>query len=118
MGAGRGNGRSGVRSLERSFGHLGIFLGEVTEKLYNSKRKENPGTPLPISVRWLECVNEELTALAVYFTLSVGPKGVFLFTVSGTVHHGALVRHQYAQPNCVVIQQLVRTDFKVTFASF
>jgi len=33
----RGNGRSGVQPLGRSFGDLGCFPGEVTEKLYISK---------------------------------------------------------------------------------
>jgi len=37
QGAGRGNGRSGVQSLGRSFGDLGIFLGEVIKKLYISQ---------------------------------------------------------------------------------
>jgi len=41
-GAGRGIGRSGVHSLGRSFGDLGYFLGEVTEKLYNSKFERKP----------------------------------------------------------------------------
>jgi len=57
-------------SLGRSLGDLGFYLGEVTEKLYNSKSKENPGMPLPISLRWLGCVDDNLSALAVNFSLS------------------------------------------------
>jgi len=45
-----------------------MFPGGGTEKLYNSKiESEGAGTPLPISPRWLECADDELSALAVKF---------------------------------------------------
>jgi len=53
-------------------GHLGTWE-EVTERLSIAKSKENPGTPLPISLRWLECVDDEMTALAVNFSVSTCP---------------------------------------------
>jgi len=37
------DGRSGVQSLYRSFGDLGFFMREVTEKLYISKFESRPG---------------------------------------------------------------------------
>jgi hypothetical protein len=71
---GRGRGRSGVQPLGRSTGDLGFFPGEVTEKLYISKIEEESGGALPISLLWLECVDNELSALAVNISLSLSLK--------------------------------------------
>jgi len=49
-------------------GHLGTWdfsWGRSQRNCTLANSKENPGTPLPISLRWLECVDEELSALAV-----------------------------------------------------
>jgi len=49
-------------------GHLGIWdvsRGGYRETVQSAKLKDYPGTPLPISQRWLECVHDELSALAV-----------------------------------------------------
>jgi len=49
-------------------GHLGTWdfsQGRSQRNRTLAKSKDYPGTPLPISQRWLECVDDELSALAV-----------------------------------------------------
>jgi len=54
-------------------GHLGPWefpRGRSQRNCTLAKSKDNPGTLLPISQRWLECVDDELSALAVKFSFS------------------------------------------------
>jgi len=49
-------------------GHLGTWefsWGRSQRNCTLANSKQSPGTPLPISPRWLECVDDELSALAV-----------------------------------------------------
>jgi hypothetical protein len=69
--AGRGCGRSGVQSLGQSFG--GLSGGKSQRNCALAKSEDNPGRPLPISLRWLECVDDQLSALAVKIFLSISP---------------------------------------------
>jgi len=48
-------------------GHLGTWdfsWGRSQRSCTLARSKEFPGTPLPFSLRWLECVDDELSALA------------------------------------------------------
>jgi len=57
-------------------GHLGTWgfsWGRSQRNCTLANPKVNPGTPLPISQRWLEGVDDELSALAVK-TLSLSPR--------------------------------------------
>jgi len=58
-------GRFGVGLLVFHMGTWGPFPGEGdTEKLYTcEKQKDTPGTPLPVSLSWLECCHKELWIL-------------------------------------------------------
>jgi len=40
-------------------------MGKVTEKLYISKSERKPGDAPANQPKWLECVDDELSALAV-----------------------------------------------------
>jgi hypothetical protein len=56
-------GRAGVQLLVFCMGTWGISLGEAkTEKIVNCRPEipQQPGTPLPISPRWLECTHKEM----------------------------------------------------------
>jgi len=61
-------------------GHLGTWdfsWGRSQRNCTLASSSENPGMPLPISLRWLECVDDELLALAVK-TLSLSGISVHL----------------------------------------
>jgi len=54
------------------FSDLGISLGKAQKNCTIANSKQTPGTPLLISLRWLECVDDEMSALAVNFSLYGG----------------------------------------------
>jgi len=53
--------RSGVQLLVFHMGTWGFSLGEANQRnLYISREKTDTlGTPLPISLKWLECSHKE-----------------------------------------------------------